>query len=504
MASQTTSPTSPQSSSLPNRSATGNTTDTEDAVPGEDSSEVTRLFHERLQAWKHACGYFEDYITATEKLQGHSSKEYEKVLKTVNSPLKEGHHFHQQNGGIAGLFENIRSNTQGMVNSHTETGKTLKGSVLPIFERLHGEIKNKAKELDKGAGKGSKAVDKARNESQKHIELLGSQSAAFDSRGGNVKATEDPYIIQRQVYHRLNKQVMEENANRDDMIEVQNNFAQFETHVIQTFQQGFQQFNQAVSNQAEQTRSMYGDMAANLTRIPTNFEWDAFIDRNNSTLIDPKSPKRSVEHISFANQDHPSTRPLIAGSLERKGHMLPKFEAGYFVVTPSRYLHEFKSDDDFAKDPSPQSSLYLPDCTVGNIDGTAFSIKGKNTSKGALSKMSMSHDYKFKAHTTQDAQKWHQVLSGVSEGSSGGTMGSAPTSPVMNDKQQQSMSSTTSTQSPTSPQTTTATSPNASTSSTGGTTTGTSTMPPQQSEKAPLQGPSEDGVARQDSAPHPG
>lgn len=33
-------------------------------------------------------------------------------MQTVSDPLKEGHHFDQSLGGIAGLFENIRSNTQ--------------------------------------------------------------------------------------------------------------------------------------------------------------------------------------------------------------------------------------------------------------------------------------------------------------------------------------------------------------------------------------------------------
>ena len=42
---------------------------------------MTKLFQERLQAWKHACGYLEEYITATEKLQLNQAKEYEKVLK---------------------------------------------------------------------------------------------------------------------------------------------------------------------------------------------------------------------------------------------------------------------------------------------------------------------------------------------------------------------------------------------------------------------------------------
>ncbi|KAH9827800.1 PH domain-containing protein [Teratosphaeria destructans] len=411
------SPTSPHNTNLPTRSIT-NSTEGEDAIPDEDTSETTKLFQERLQAWKHACGYLEDYVKATEKTQEAHGKEYEKVLKTVSHPLKEGHHFDQSLGGVAGMFDNIRSNTQGISNSHVESAKTLKGSVLPIFERLHSEIKNKQKELSKGAGKGAKAVDKARGVSQKHIELLGEKTAAYDSSGGNVKASEDPYLLQRQVHHRLNKQVAEENNNRDDMLSVQSHFAQFEAHVVQTFQNGLAQFNQVVSHQAEQTRTMYGDMLATTQRISPDFEWNGFVRRNNNVLIDPSASKRSVENIAFPNQDHAATQPLIAGSLEKKGKLFKKYDTGYYVVTPSKYMHEFKTDDDFAKDPTPENSLYLPDCLIGAVDGANFNVKGKDASKGALaSKMSMSHEYAFKAHTPEDARKWHDVIASVAGGS---------------------------------------------------------------------------------------
>lgn len=50
---------------------------------------MTKLFQERLQAWKHACGYLEEYITATEKLQISQAKEYEKVLKVRDNPPPE-------------------------------------------------------------------------------------------------------------------------------------------------------------------------------------------------------------------------------------------------------------------------------------------------------------------------------------------------------------------------------------------------------------------------------
>lgn len=70
------------------------------------------LLAERLQAWKHAVGYLEEYISATERAHKVQSKEYEKILKTISQPLREGAHFDQALGGVAGLFENMRSNTQ--------------------------------------------------------------------------------------------------------------------------------------------------------------------------------------------------------------------------------------------------------------------------------------------------------------------------------------------------------------------------------------------------------
>lgn len=396
---------------MPSRTSTNRSGD-DDAIPGEDTSEVTRLFAERLQAWKHAVGYLEDYITATEKTNHAHGKEYERVLKTVKDPLKEGHHFDQSLGGVAGMFENIRSNTQGISNQHYETAKQLKSTILPIFERLHTEIKNKSKELTKGAGKGSKAVDKARLLTQKHIELLGQHAAAFDSHSGShMKATDDPYILKRGINHRLYKQVQEENNNRQDLIAVQNSFAQFEAHIIQEIQHGMGQFLQVVTTQAEHTKAAYGDMVGTSQRIPLDFEWNGFIQRNNNVLIDPSAPARTLADITFPNQHHSATQPLISGSLEKRGKIMRSYDTNYYVVTPSKFLHEFRTDDDFAKDPAPELSLYLPDCVVGAVNGQKFNVKGKDVSKGKIGgAFSMTHEVAFKAHTPQAAQQWWEVI----------------------------------------------------------------------------------------------
>ncbi|KAH0536384.1 hypothetical protein FGG08_006734 [Glutinoglossum americanum] len=388
---------------------------------------IVSLLIERLQAWKHACGYLEAYVAATEKVQKTHSKEYEKVLKSVSEPLKEGSHFNQSLGGIAGLFESIRHNTQGIASSHQETEKGLKSSVLPVLERLHAEIKSKSKELSNGAAKGAKAVEKARSNTLKHVELLGQHTASFDSIGGRPDPNNDPYILQRGVYYRLDKQVLEENATRQDILAVQGSFQQFEAHIVDVIQQALGVFVQLINAQAERTNAMYKDMLGTAQRIPGDFEWKSFITHHNHALIDPNAPPRSMSNISFPNQSHRATKPLIEGTLERRSRLLKSYNLGYYVITPSKFLHEFKDNDHIRHDPSPELSLYLPDCIVGALVGVKFNVKGKDLSGGKVTgAFSTTHDMAFKLSTPRDAEKWHEIIKQCS----GQVTNETPISPV--------------------------------------------------------------------------
>ncbi|KAJ9614096.1 hypothetical protein H2200_002232 [Cladophialophora chaetospira] len=415
---------------LPTRAKTTNDSD-DDVVSAGDPSSTAGLLIERLQAWKHMCGNLEAYIGAVAKEHAGFAKEHEKiVMKPLSSPLREAHHFDSALGGVAGLFENLRSNTQNQISLYGETSKNLTGSVLPVLERLHSEIKNKTKEITSGAGKGSKAVDAARGHSQKHIELLGQQAAHFDTTvGGRVTANHDPYVLKRGVLHRLNKQLLEENNNRQDLISVQNSFSQFEAHVLQTIQTAINSYNQFMSGQADRQKAMFGDIAATTSNIPLDFEWNGFVKRNQNVLVNPNASSRSMNDVSFPNENHRSTKPLIEGTLERKSRgmgALKGYTGGHYVVTPAGFLHEYKDTDNFHKDPTPERSLYLPDSIIGAIDGNKFTIKGKDSSGSKIGqKMAITSDFQFKAHTDADARQWHSII--ASFANSGG---SAPTSPV--------------------------------------------------------------------------
>ncbi|KIW41389.1 hypothetical protein, variant [Exophiala oligosperma] len=444
---------------VPTRTKTMSESD-DDAIPDGDPTSTAGLLGERLQAWKHMVKYLEAYVSAVAKDQNSRAKDQEKILKTISSPLREAHHFDSALGGISSLFDNIRANTQAQTNLYIETSKSLTGSVLPILERLHQEIKNKSKELQNGAGKGSKAVEAARAASQKHIDLLGTQASHFDSSGGGasrMSAAHDPYVLKRQTLNRLNKQILDENNNRQDLIAVQNSFQQFEAHLITTVQSALNTYNQFMSTLADRQKAMIEDIAGTAAAIPLDFEWQGFAKRNQHVLVNPNAAPRSMSGVSFANDNHRATKALIEGSLERKPRgvgAIRGYTSGYYAVTPAGFLHEYKDNENFLKDPVPEVSLFLPDCVIGAVDGTKFTIKGKDSSGSKIGqKMAMSHDFQFKAHTNSDAQQWHTII--ASFANSGG---SVPTSPgegqkmfplntAVNDQQTTGVTSATSPQS---------------------------------------------------------
>ncbi|PGH31543.1 hypothetical protein GX50_05690 [[Emmonsia] crescens] len=426
------------STTLPQRSATVNTVATtntsksdDDLNPDSDMNDTSDILFKRLQAWKHMCGYLENYVTTTHKVQRSQSKEFEKILKALPESLDEAGHFSESKDGVIGLFGNLRTNTTAIVNLHLETEKNLKTIVLPILENLHREIKSKAKELYHGAEKGAKQVEKARGVTQKHIEMLGQFTAAFDSStGGKLESANDPYLLWRGTNHRMNKQVVEENSYLQEMLQVQNSFSLFESHILQTVQNALSQFSQCMGAQSDRQRVMYANMVGAAQQIPPDFEWIDFFMRNETSLLNPATAPRSISDATFPNQGHRATKALIEGILERKSRaMIKGYSSGYYAATPAGYLHGFKDNDDYRNEPTPDITLYLPECTVGHADGLKFTIKGKDVSGSKVGQaFATTTELSFKAPSKGDAERWLNVLTNAVSGSGPG-LASQPTSP---------------------------------------------------------------------------
>lgn len=109
----------------------------------------------------------------------------------------------------------------------------------------------------------------------------------------------------------------------------------------------------------------------------------------------------------------------------RKGKIIRSYNQSYYVVTPSKYLHEFKDLDvrsfppfppprltlasqHLNREPEPELSLYLPDTVLSALNSEGkFQITGKD----AGSKLSTKHEYAFKASSHDEGQRWYEAIS---------------------------------------------------------------------------------------------
>ncbi|ANB15192.1 Slm2p [Sugiyamaella lignohabitans] len=340
--------------------------------------------------------------------------------------------------GIAEAFQELRSQTELLINKSYEAEQQLRSAVLPQLETLKGDIEKHYKGF-KGPGlKGQKEVQIAKQTTQKYVESLGQHVASFGapasiSASSKSDALHDPFVEHRLALNSLQDQVSKENSQVDAIVSVQNNFQSLERHIIQVLQQAASVIEQILKSYSTTNIEGYQLIAEKFNNIPADHEWNQFVSRNSESLIPANAPKRSVEGLTFTNIDHKATVPVIEGILQIKtGKLLKSYSSAYFVVTQSRYLHQFKSQD-YTQDPTPELSLYLPGTVVGHPTSRdsgkfKFEIEGKAASKGISTK----HTFTLKTTTYDELIAWHTAIAkaaGTFGGIDGGDV-SSPTSPV--------------------------------------------------------------------------
>ncbi|BFZ59768.1 hypothetical protein YB2330_000786 [Saitoella coloradoensis] len=408
--------------------------DTHSAIPS--TSDPSEILIARFTSYTKLIKSLSSYFSHAESLQKHQSKEYEKLAKHIEVPSSSqgGQFIEGSTGqGLGGIFANLQHAAVSQSAAHADLSKSISASILHTLDRLEHDVKAKIKDLKGDGSKGFKSVTKARNETEKHIELLGKHTATFGtSSKGDVKS--DPYLVHRGVQHLLAKQTEEENAQMSAMIQLQNECAQLERRITQVVQEVVGSYATYAIHAQQTTTKILTDASQKANLVPADAEWNAFTARERS-LVDPRAPARDWKALTFPNMEHEATKPLAAGYLQRKGKLIKSYnDPAYYTLSPSLFLHEFKSDNPHT-DPDPVMSLYVPECTVGGYRDA----EGKFVVGGKEKKMlSRGHEYKFKAANPGEGEKWWTALVQASGGGKGGGMTPAstfgsesePTSPV--------------------------------------------------------------------------
>ncbi|RDX41838.1 hypothetical protein OH76DRAFT_1411753 [Lentinus brumalis] len=317
---------------------------------------------ERFAAWKAIVKQLISYFEGIADIENNVAREMTKLAGVIQVPFRAGNQFLGE-GGLQDIFYGIRDKTRAIADQHANLGRTVDGSIVQHLQKLRAEIKAHIKNIQNDTGKLATAVAKERELSEKFIGDLGTTIAILKNTPMQVTARSDPYVANQAVSRQLVKQVHTENALQKSLLLTQASSAMFEASLIQALQSAWATFNEWRTRMDTSVGDIWNNLHHDMSALPPDREWISFAAREDH-LVDPETPLRDPQAISYPSKDDPSVIPVHTGLLERKKRYTRTYRESYYVLTPAGFLHEYASSDPALAD-KPLFSLFLPMCTLG-------------------------------------------------------------------------------------------------------------------------------------------
>ncbi|KAK0518661.1 hypothetical protein OC834_007654 [Tilletia horrida] len=381
---------------------------------------------ERFNGWKHITKQLIAYFEGIADIEYNTAKELTRLGGVIQVPFREGNQFLGEEG-IQDIYYGIRDKTRVIADHHANLAKTVEGSIVQHLQKLRSEIKAHVRNVQQDTGKLANSVAKEREMSTKMISDLARSITLLKNTPMSVTAKEDPYTVNQAVFRQLQRQVNEENALQKSIIIMQQNSAHFEEGIVRSIQSAWQTFDEWSSRMSAQVQETWAGLGVQMRSLQPNAEWIAFAARSDH-LLDPDTPLRNPETIDYPGKDDPSVIPVHQGILERKKRFTKTYKESFYVLTPAGYLHEHGSSDP-TRHPTPELSLFLPECTLGAPSTMAakshkFHIEGRKVTGGQSAipnkgfaglGMGREHAYTFRARSHEEMMEWWNDIKQLSK-----------------------------------------------------------------------------------------
>ena len=185
----------------------------------------------------------------------------------------------------------------------------------------------------------------------------------------------------------MQRQVLEENLLQKSLVMTQQNSAAFELGIVRSIQSAWNTFEEWQSRASVQSQALFQSLSAHMASLTPDREWIAFAARSDF-LLDPETPMRTTQSVTWPLKDDPCVVSVHTGHLERKKRFTRAYSENYFVLTPAGFLHEFSSSDPtIPAGQVPSFSLFLSSCTLGppstvKSKSHKFHIEGRKEGTG--------------------------------------------------------------------------------------------------------------------------
>ncbi|KZT27246.1 hypothetical protein NEOLEDRAFT_1161788 [Neolentinus lepideus HHB14362 ss-1] len=369
---------------------------------------------ERFTAWKVIVKQLIAYFEGIADIENNTARELTKLGAVIQVPFRAGNQFLGE-GGLQDIYYGVRDKTRIIADQHANLGRTIDSSIVQHLQKLRTEIKAHIKNVQNDTGKLATSVAKERELSARYIGELATNISVFKNTPMNVTNKTDPFVANTAVARQLQKQVHEENSLQKSIIIMQQNSAHFEEGIVRALQSAWQTFDEWQNRMSASVQESWRSLSVQFASLPPDREWITFSARSDH-LLDPETPLRNPETISYPSKEDPCVVPVHSGYLERKKRYTRSYKESYYVLTPAGFLHEYANSDPVSS-PSPVFSLFLPMCTLGPPSSTSgkshkFHIEGRKdgtgTTKTGSLKLSMrrDHAWSFRARSHEEMMEW--------------------------------------------------------------------------------------------------
>ncbi|KAK4685725.1 hypothetical protein P7C73_g4419, partial [Tremellales sp. Uapishka_1] len=344
---------------------------------------------ERFTAWKQIVKMLISYFEGVADIEANTSKELTKLGAVIQVPFRPGNQFLGE-GGMQDVFYTIRDKTRAIADHHASLARTIESSIVQHLQKLRTEIKAHIKNVQNDTGKLAASVAKERELSTKAIADLARAIGAVNNTPMQVGAKEDPFAVNMAVNRQLQRQVNEENALQKSIVIMQQNSAHFEEGIVRSIQSAWSTFDEWQARMTTSVQESWRTLGVNMAQLMPDREWISFAARSDH-LLDPETPLRNPDAIDYPGKNDPAVTPVHTGMLERKKRFTKAYKEGFYVLTPSGYLHEYSSSDPTTAT-HPIWSLFLPACTLGPPSSATtatshkFHIEGRKDGTSAYGK----------------------------------------------------------------------------------------------------------------------
>ncbi|KAF8808760.1 hypothetical protein BYT27DRAFT_7095978 [Phlegmacium glaucopus] len=341
---------------------------------------------ERFVAWKAIVQQLTAYFEGIADIENNTAKELTKLAGVIQVPFRAGNQFLGE-GGLQDVFYNIRDKTRIIADQHADLGRTVDSSIVQHLQKLRAEIKAHIKNVQSDTGKLAGTVAKEREVSTRLVGELANDVSTFKNTPMNLASKNDPYVANQAVARQLQRQVLEENLLQKSIVMMQQNSAHFEEGIVRSIQSAWQTFDEWQSRASAASQEIFRSLSTHLASLAPDREWIQFAARSDH-LLDPDTPLRDPELISYPLKDDPSVFPVHTGHMERKKRFTRAYAECYFVLTPAGFLHGFSTaDPNVPGGLVPSFSLFLPSCTLGPVSpphskNHKFHIEGRKDGLG--------------------------------------------------------------------------------------------------------------------------